>query len=570
MKAVSIHIHNFRTYDDAEISLLPYTLLLGVNNCGKSNLIDAIRVFYEKDIKYDESRDFPKFQTYDKESWIEIEFKPTPKEIASLKEEYKTDNGTFRVRKYLQSTELDDEKKPKIGIFAYVDGQLSNTRFYGTKNVSQAKLGDIIYIPAVSRLDEQTKLTGPSALRDLINSVLKKIMDSSPAYVGLKSAFDVFNGKIKDEETDGGHSLQTIEQEISTELDDWGTSFEFFINPVTPEDMVKNLIGHRIQDKTLGQFQDPKSYGQGFQRHLIFTLIKLSAKYNAADKNPNIKDFSPELTWLLFEEPEAFLHPSQIDALDNNLRAIGNTDGNQVLISTHNPEFVSKNIEDLSSLVRLCRTGKTTSVGQISPTKLSEIFLGNIQAVTSWATNPKVRISSEDQVEDMESIKYALWLDAKRSSAFFANKILLVEGPTESALIGYLISLGHIPSSMGGIYIMDCMGKFNIHRFMNLFGEMHIHHGVLVDNDKGKFPEVDKTIEQARNQFTLNIEQFPEDLECFLKIPPADRKDRKPQHVMWFVIQGKVENNDLRGLINMVKSALQISEDSFGLPVTQK
>ena len=63
MRAIFIQIHNFRTFKEEEIALIPYSLLLGVNNCGKSNLIDAIRVFYEKDIKYEEARDFPKYPT---------------------------------------------------------------------------------------------------------------------------------------------------------------------------------------------------------------------------------------------------------------------------------------------------------------------------------------------------------------------------------------------------------------------------------------------------------------------------------------------------------------------------
>jgi hypothetical protein len=162
-------------------------------------------------------------------------------------------------------------------------------------------------------LDDHTKLTGPSALRDLINSVLKKIMDSSSAYGELKSAFNEFGGKLKNEVTGEGHSLSGIETAISQDIQDWGTSFELFVNPVTPDDLVKTLVGHRVHDKALGQTQDPKSYGQGFQRHLIFTLIKLSARYMTPDRTSTSKEFSPQLTWLLFEEPEAFLHPSQID-----------------------------------------------------------------------------------------------------------------------------------------------------------------------------------------------------------------------------------------------------------------
>lgn len=558
MKATRINIHNFRTFQDSEILLSPYSLLLGINNCGKSNLVDAIRVFYEKDIKYDESRDFPKFPTADKESWIEIEYRPTNEEVNTLKSEYKTTNGTFRVRKYLQSSELDDEKKPKSGIYAYVDGELSNTRFYGAKNVSQGKLGDIIYIPAVSRLDDVTKLSGPSVLRDLINSVLKKIMDTSQAYVGLKSAFDEFNEKIKGESTEKGYSLDTIEQEISAEIDDWGTSFEFTINAVTPDDMVKNLVGHRIQDKTLGQPLGSSCYGQGFQRHLVFTLIKLSAKYNANIKPISGKDFSPQMTWLLFEEPEAFLHPSQIDALDVNLRTISYTDGNQVLITTHNPEFVSKNIEDLPSLVRLYRKNVTTAVGQITATRLAEIFAENQQAIQQWLQNPRINKNTtyEDLTMEMESIKYALWLDPKRSCAFFANKVLLVEGPTEVALISYLMGHGQISSQSDGVFVLDTLGKYNIHRFMNLFGEMHIPHAVLYDNDNGSHPEIEQAINSANNSYTIGIDSFPYEIETFLGIPKASRPDKKPQHAMWHLRHGRINDATLNELEKKVKKLI--------------
>ncbi len=415
-----------------------------------------------------------------------------------------------------------------------------------------------IYIPAVSRLDDHTKLSGPSALRDLINSVLKKIMDTSPAYVDLKNAFDEFNGRLKNESTESGHSLQSIEDEISNELRDWGTSFEFLINPISPDDMVKTLISHQIQDKVLGQALDSKCYGQGFQRHLVFTLIKLSAKYNVINKPTGGKDFSPQLTWLLFEEPEAFLHPSQIDLLDINLRTIANVDGNQVLITTHNPEFVSKNMEDIPSLIRLCRDGVKTTVGQITSEKLRSIFFQNQKDVESWLKNPKIQICSEDLTEDMESIKYALWLDSRRSRAFFALKVLLVEGPTETALLDYVFSSEKVTPPAGGIFVLDCFGKYNIHRFMNLFGEMKILHGVLFDNDNGRHPEIDSTIESTRNKFTLGIERFPEDIECFLGITPAGRPDRKPQHVIWNIHQNRINKDRLQGLVDKVKKALRI------------
>lgn len=556
MKTISIKIHNFRTIADAEIFLSPYSLLVGANNSGKSNLIAAIMVFYEK-ISFDKDSDFPKFPTQDEESWIEVQYKPTVGEFALLKTEYQLPDGTFRVRKYLQTSQLDAEGKLKLGIFAYeTNGELSDSRFYGTKNVQQGKLGEIIYIPAVSKLDEHTKLTGPSALRELINVVLKKVIDGSPAYGDLVNAFDQFGGKIKNETTTDGHSLSKIETEISAEIEGWGTSFELVISPITTDDVVKSLIGPQIQDKALGNSMEPSYFGEGFRRHLIFSLVKLSAQYASSGKTPNTKEFSPKLTWILFEEPEAFLHPNQIDVLDVSLRQISRDEFSQVLITTHSPEFVSKNIEDLPSLVRLCKNGTITSVSQITDITLASILTYNQQEVAKWQASG-IYVNPDDMSIDMETIKYALWLDPRRCGAFFANKVLLVEGPTESAVIGYLLNIGQLPSPAGGLFILDSIGKFNMHRFMKLFGELGIAHAVLYDFDNGSKPEVDKTIAATKNAYTIGIDSFPVDLEIFLGIPPTD-KHRKPQHALWYLHQGKVDATKLDALTTKVKTLLNI------------
>lgn len=238
MFASQIRIHNFRTYTDAIIDLCAYGLLVGKNNCGKSNLIDAIRVFYE-DLKYDKERDFPKYPTEDEEVWLEIEYRPTSEELENLKEEYRQGNGTFRVRKYLQSEEQDSEGSTRSGIYAYVDGQLSDTRFYGAKNVQQGKLGRIVHIPPISTLGDSTKLTGPSPLRDLLNVVLESIIDSSEAYEGLRNAFESFEGSIKQEQTAEGLSLEVIEQEITGGIEDWNMEFELEIKPLDLQTMVR-------------------------------------------------------------------------------------------------------------------------------------------------------------------------------------------------------------------------------------------------------------------------------------------------------------------------------------------
>lgn len=106
--------------------------MIGANNSGKSNFLDALRCFYEKDIKFAAERDFPKLRTDDQESWVEIEYQLSADELSTIKSECLLNDNRFRVRKWFLPAE-----KAKEGIFGYEGGKLSESLFYGWKNVSQ-------------------------------------------------------------------------------------------------------------------------------------------------------------------------------------------------------------------------------------------------------------------------------------------------------------------------------------------------------------------------------------------------------------------------------------------------
>ena len=187
MKIKTVQVHNFRSLVDVTYHMSDYCLLVGANNSGKTNAIDALRVFYDKDIKFNAQADNPKSGASDDECWIEIEYVLTDEEYQTLKDEYKIGDNRLKVRKCL---------KGKKGIFAYTNSSLASKQFYGAKNVQQGKLGDIIYIPAVSRLDEHMKTSGPSALRDIINGIMGKLIKSSQTFQELIQDFSQHMKKI--------------------------------------------------------------------------------------------------------------------------------------------------------------------------------------------------------------------------------------------------------------------------------------------------------------------------------------------------------------------------------------
>jgi predicted ATP-dependent endonuclease of OLD family len=558
MQIKSITLHNFRSIEEAKFNLGAFSLLIGANNSGKSNIIDAFRVFYEKDLKYEEARDFPKFTTSNKDSWMEIEFLLSDEEYSNLKEEYKVGENELRVRKFFKTSEKGKDGKTKQGIYAYTGESISEEHFYGAKSVQQGKLGDLIYIPAVSRLEDHTKLSGPSALRDLLNDILKKLVKSSSSFRTLTDGFDVFAKEFKKEETEDLRSISGLEKEINDELTEWEVEFELNINPVNESEILKSLVSFKILDKALGENLDAKQFGQGFQRHLIYTLIRMAAKYQTTIASTERKEFLPNMTLLLFEEPEAFLHPTQQSLLCRSLSTLAKSDGTQVIISSHSPIFVSHNTDDISSIVRLCRDSAMTKIGQIDAIALEEIFEDN-KKINELLENTKYHAGPEDLQTDMEAVKYFLWLDSERCGLFFSKQVLLVEGPTERVLLDYLFNTGSITLPKGGVFVLDCLGKFNIHRFMNLLGPLNIQHSVLFDRDGGRAPHdiIKRLIDDSKNECTYKIEAFSEDIETFLGIPKASKPHRKPPHVMLWLKQGKVTEEKMRALTTLISGMIQ-------------
>jgi putative ATP-dependent endonuclease of the OLD family len=420
----------------------------------------------------------------------------------------------------------------------------------------------VIYIPAVSKLDDQTKMSGPSPLRELINSVLKSVLETSPVYENFRSAFESFRGAMKTEKSADGSSLGDVERDVSDSLRSWGTSFKLDVRNIDPEAILRSLIEPSVVDPASGAMP-PDHFGHGLQRHLIYSLLLLasrpSSKERSEPKSPRKqkKEFAPDFTWLLFEEPEAFLHPTQTDALDRGLRQHANQQKQQVLITTHSTRFASRSMADLSSLVRLERSAGVTSAGQLQRERLQEVLASN-QAIASEIRSASEALGPGEAEIEMESIKYALWLDPARTSAFFAARVFLVEGPTERAAFQYLVETGRLTVPEGGLVFLDTFGKWNIHRFISLMSGLRIPHVVLHDRDGSSksAPAWAKRIEDSRTGFTRAIDTFESDFEGFLGIPKPPRPPNKAQSAVWHLLSDKVERSRLDALCAKVQALI--------------
>ena len=67
-------------------------------------------------------------------------------------------------------------------------------------------------------------------------------------HLKLGDSFEDFNIEFKEESSVDGFSLQSMTDEINKDLKNWGIKFNIDINPVKPDDIVKNLLSHYIED----------------------------------------------------------------------------------------------------------------------------------------------------------------------------------------------------------------------------------------------------------------------------------------------------------------------------------
>jgi hypothetical protein len=564
MKLLSIRLHNFRGILEQEVRVHSYSLLVGPNNAGKSTFIDGIRAFYEKDgFKFKPDKDFPFLKTADDESWIELKFSLSEEEHDSLADIYKVPDKTLRVRKFFQTkTKGADGKSVAGSIYGYNnDSKLSDEPFYGAKNVQGGKFGDLIYIPAVSKVDEHTKLTGPSALRDLLTDVMSDVVEGGKAYGEFTKSVETFASTILKEKTKDDRSLEGFQESFNKLLEPWQTKFALRFPPPSAGDIIKQMVNWDLLDEFHGKAQGVDYYGSGFQRHFIYSLIQLGAQYVGKKPAKKIKDFVPSLTLVLFEEPEAFLHPPQQEILARSLMKIAEKDSWQVVCTTHSSHFVSRNADSIPAIVRVMRTGGSVEAFQISGADWSAIVAANkaIEAIVAKYPKMQKKLHADDVRPEMEAVKHFLWLNSDRSGIFFANHALLVEGPTEVALINKLIDDGKINGADCGLQVLDCLGKYNIHRFMNLLAHLGISHSVIHDDDNNKDEHADlnQLIQSSKHaKLTLSIHTIPQDIETFLNIPSPGSDHRKPQHVLFLYSEGKIDAEKLASFCSIVEGCL--------------
>jgi len=484
-----------------------------------------------------------------------------------------------RDRSYTHVTSLffsrNRYKPNQSNIYGLVNGTPEDAYFYGAKNIGTAKVGRIIYIPALTTATDQMKTSGPSPLRDMLNFMLKRTVSESLAYKSVENAFC----KLNDEACGEDGFLAKIAAPINDAIDDWGVRFDMSINAVSPDNITKNLIRHAFTDAVLGDAAFALDrYGHGFQRSFLYELIKLASSF--VDTKTNEKqEFDLDFTIILFEEPEAFLHPAQQENMAFHLRKLASGDEQQVIITSHSPIFVGKVADNLCQIVRARRESGITILGQISKTAAKNVFAEGLtfrKCLEAFVEDPSIQEQQkkaartllkgghpdEEIATQEERFRYQLWLDSDRAAMFFADRVLLVEGATEKALFGWLLARDWQELTRYRIAVVDVMGKFNFHRYTALLEQFGIPYGLMLDDDQDRqyHKAVNDMLRNQPGQNRLASAVFiPKNMESFLGKKLPNRNDQKPVQILHALEKGGLMPEKLMALRDKFHEALALT-----------
>jgi len=413
----NIKISSFRSIININVKIDSknnFITFCGANNVGKTNILNALALFFDK-TEYIAEKDCPHYKFRGTQGGS---YQP---KIAIT---FKNDNDIYFIEKNWNLTKKERESE----IF----------KVKGKKNgevLSHIEINDFFkkihffYLPSIN-------ISFPETIKYIMNSDIIDLEASKIRFSGkkkvMKDSIEEILGKLQELLDTLGDSITPL---LSHYHDGWGLAFDFPKEVNTFRDLIIAEVDFYIKDKSNSKAIDAK--GAGLQR-LCHILMHFRMMQEINKKKKSVI--------LLIDEPDVYLHSGLQKKLLNDFYQY--IDKNQIFVTTHSPIF-------------------------IDTVKLSNVFLldQKIEEDVEFARgkrkkiqNKKFNIVSTELVDFSESngvskLKAYLGIDDE-DSLLYDKYNLLVEGASDITYLSKLMTHFNIEVP----YMKECGGADNIIR----------------------------------------------------------------------------------------------------------
>lgn len=345
-------------------------------------------------------------------------------------------------------------------------------------------LPEIIYIPAVKDLADDIKTTETSSFGRILSIVLEDILPLLKEQEDLFTKLSQQLSRTRTHSTEGVavvdqrlEKIRLIESTIESYVRESFSNIKLELDIPPPKlDAILSTTRILADDGTQGGLE---TKGDGLRRTVVFailrTYVKLvelrtaeakakqaeaKAKEAAAlqdEPKPAEVEVAKRSYLLLFEEPELFLHP---DAQRILFDALGKFSGDHhVVVTTHSPLFLGP--EATATFVRI---SKHTDMAFPKPYSIAH----------------PVDLSVLGQKDAFQIICFE-----NNNAAFFAKKIVLVEGDSDQIIFPHIAQLLD-PSwtcARHSVAFVQIGGKGSIRRYREFFALFKVAVYVVADLD---------------------------------------------------------------------------------------
>ena len=457
-----------------EIELNNIVCLTGINNVGKSTLLDAYTYAYDNKLPEDKRCQWNKDQSSTIELWLDI---PQESKIAQ-KFRNEENEGWFRWTWDNEGVSSREGYVPKSDEWAQNPS--------GLDNVFKS------YLPKPIRIKSLDIQTDKENQDNIFKALASAMIDENSALI---DSFETFTSTLQQafDTVSSEDNLQTKKAQINKDLQavlssDLTIDFHFIppdLKELKLSDVIYKTAKIVCKDEQ-GSSVKYENQGTGTQRAIFWSLIQLfsktkttaksSSKTNSKPKDEtseDIQECKDERFILLIDEPENALHPNAIKNACNLLYQFSEDENRQVMLTTHSPYFINPQ-RDHTTIVRLEK--KTTG-----------------KEITNHSFRAKDDMFSKD---DRDNLKKLLAMDTALCEVFFGGYPIIIEGATEYLAFQYIADeyreeLDNLrqEQNVEHFKLVRAEGKDTIIPIAKVLGHFQVPFSVLHDLDTPKTQE---------------------------------------------------------------------------------